>query len=75
MNPIIPNPKSKYKGVNYHFYNKTRVSNWRMTINIEGRRATKDFVFDSNGERFAAIAYDKKRLELDKEPVNILKKK
>lgn len=75
MNPIIPTPKSKFKGVSCHFTNKTRITTWRMTINHEGRKASMHFDFTPEGERNAAIAYDRKRLELGKDPVNILKKR
>lgn len=64
--------KSKYKGV---YYTKNRSSSnakdvWKAAL-------TYNNVMWQNGyptEREAAIAYDKKLIELGQEPVNILKK-
>lgn len=66
---------SKYKGVSYHYYSRYSKEVWRLSFHIFGRKAAKDFPYTKKGERDAALAYDMKRIEHGKDPVNILKKK
>lgn len=67
--------KSKYTGVCYTYSNSNRVHYWRFSFKKDGLVAQMDFPFTEDGERKAAIMYDKKLLENGKDPVNILKRK
>lgn len=65
---------SKYKGV--HFYNRGNLKSdkdyWIAQYNMPNNKQWR--VYKAT-EREAAIAYDKKMIELGREPINILKKK
>lgn len=66
--------KSKYKGVSY-YYSCNKSSHWALSCCVAGYKTFKLFPFNEEGERDAAIAYDIIRINNDKAPVNILKKK
>ena len=60
----------KYKGV-YQFKNLGVYTRWCAIGTVNGRK----FNIPSDSERDAALKYDKKMIEIGKEPVNILKRK
>lgn len=69
---------SKYKGVSKlvhgdSSYEKHNKKPWRATLAIKGEFSKQWFSSYCKTEREAAIAYDKKMIELGRPPVNILK--
>jgi len=66
---------SKYKGVSRYYMKRDNCDYWKMECRINNRRSTPMyFPYTEDGERKAAIAYDKFRLNNGLTPVNILKK-
>lgn len=63
--------KSEYKGVRQRRVRKTREEFWEAY----GTRNGKPWSKKCGTEREAAISYDLNRIDLGKDPVNILKKK
>lgn len=66
-------PKSKYIGVIGEISGHRNVFAWRAQFTINGKISVKRFRHSQ--EREAALWYDKKRIEHELEPVNILKRK
>lgn len=62
---------SKYKGIYYDLAGVRNCYRWQASKTFKGIKWRKD----CKTEREAAIAYDKKLIELGLEPVNILKRK
>lgn len=67
--------KSKYVGVCYTWNGTQKKGQWASCHEFEGKKISHKFPYTSDGERQAAICYDKMRLENGLEPVNILKRK
>lgn len=67
---------SKYKGVTFLDYNPSKGKTAKMVWQAQYVMPNgKLWSSRHETEREAALAYDKKMLELGKEPVNILKRK
>ena len=60
----------KYRGV-FCFKSLGKFTTWKAMGSANGRK----FTIMAESERDAALKFDKKRIELGKEPVNILKRK
>ena len=72
---VLKDIKSKYKGV-YYFYDRIkRCHYWVLSGEFNGLKTFKSFPYTDDGERLAAIAYDMKKIEIGRNPVNILKPK
>lgn len=67
--------KSKYTGVSYLWMRTQKKSKWYANHKFKGEKVGHGFPFTDEGERQAAICYDKMRLEAGLDPVNILKRK